>query len=135
MGKLEQSPLSQKRTKDPCRDTRVCMVCSLPAPLRLESPRSLSSSSHSYQSRELRNDLQARGYRRSVSICLKIYAGFHETDVQPGLHPPGPNQAVYREDCTQCFDSIVSPRHDVIFPTKLAETRILGRSNRPRCLS
>jgi hypothetical protein len=24
------------------------------------------------------------------------------------LRPPGPNQAVYREDCTQCFDSIVS---------------------------
>ncbi|KAF7858652.1 hypothetical protein EAF04_009251 [Stromatinia cepivora] len=22
------------------------------------------------------------------------------------LHPPGPSQAVYREDCTQCFDSI-----------------------------
>lgn len=24
----------------------------------------------------------------------------------PQLRPPGPNQAVYREDCTQCFDSI-----------------------------
>lgn len=24
------------------------------------------------------------------------------------LRPPGPNQSVYREDCTQCFDSIVS---------------------------
>jgi hypothetical protein len=24
------------------------------------------------------------------------------------LRPPRPNQAVYREDCTQCFDSIVS---------------------------
>lgn len=23
------------------------------------------------------------------------------------LRPPGPNQSVYREDCTQCFDSIV----------------------------
>jgi len=22
------------------------------------------------------------------------------------LRPPGPSQAVYREDCTQCFDSI-----------------------------
>jgi ubiquitin carboxyl-terminal hydrolase 5/13 len=25
------------------------------------------------------------------------------------LHPPWPNQSVYREDCTQCFDSIDSP--------------------------
>jgi hypothetical protein len=25
------------------------------------------------------------------------------------LHPPTPAQSVYREDCTQCFDSIVSP--------------------------
>lgn len=25
------------------------------------------------------------------------------------LHPPGPNQVVYREDCTQCFDSIDDP--------------------------
>jgi len=25
------------------------------------------------------------------------------------LHPPTPAQPVYREDCTQCFDSIVSP--------------------------
>ncbi|KZF20118.1 ubiquitin carboxyl-terminal hydrolase 14 [Xylona heveae TC161] len=25
------------------------------------------------------------------------------------LRPPGPNQAVYREDCTQCFDSIDDP--------------------------
>ncbi len=24
------------------------------------------------------------------------------------LHPPTPAQSVYREDCTQCFDSIVS---------------------------
>ncbi|KUJ15703.1 ubiquitin carboxyl-terminal hydrolase-like protein [Mollisia scopiformis] len=24
----------------------------------------------------------------------------------PELHPPGPSQSVYREDCTQCFDSI-----------------------------
>ncbi|KAF2268477.1 ubiquitin carboxyl-terminal hydrolase 14 [Lojkania enalia] len=27
----------------------------------------------------------------------------------PELHPPGPNQSVYREDCTQCFDSIDDP--------------------------
>ncbi len=25
------------------------------------------------------------------------------------LYPPRPNQSVYREDCTQCFDSIDSP--------------------------
>ncbi|KAF2088416.1 ubiquitin carboxyl-terminal hydrolase 14 [Saccharata proteae CBS 121410] len=27
----------------------------------------------------------------------------------PELRPPGPNQSVYREDCTQCFDSIDDP--------------------------
>ncbi|PGH13794.1 hypothetical protein AJ80_06182 [Polytolypa hystricis UAMH7299] len=27
----------------------------------------------------------------------------------PGLQPPNPSQAVYREDCTQCFDSIDDP--------------------------
>ncbi|KAI9680272.1 MAG: hypothetical protein M1822_007271 [Bathelium mastoideum] len=27
----------------------------------------------------------------------------------PQVHPPGPNQSVYREDCTQCFDSIDDP--------------------------
>jgi ubiquitin carboxyl-terminal hydrolase 5/13 len=27
----------------------------------------------------------------------------------PELHPPRPNQSVYREDCTQCFDSIDDP--------------------------
>ncbi|KAH6865023.1 ubiquitin carboxyl-terminal hydrolase 14 [Alternaria rosae] len=27
----------------------------------------------------------------------------------PELHPPGPTQSVYREDCTQCFDSIDDP--------------------------
>ncbi|OCK96482.1 ubiquitin carboxyl-terminal hydrolase 14 [Cenococcum geophilum 1.58] len=27
----------------------------------------------------------------------------------PDLRPPGPNQSVYREDCTQCFDSIDDP--------------------------
>jgi len=25
------------------------------------------------------------------------------------LRPPGPSQSVYREDCTQCFDSIDDP--------------------------
>jgi hypothetical protein len=27
------------------------------------------------------------------------------------LRPPGPSQSVYREDCTQCFDSIVCPKN------------------------
>ncbi|KAK5016220.1 ubiquitin C-terminal hydrolase Ubp14 [Cryomyces antarcticus] len=27
----------------------------------------------------------------------------------PELQPPGPNESVYREDCTQCFDSIDDP--------------------------
>ena len=31
----------------------------------------------------------------------------HTTD--PNLKPPRPNQSVYREDCTQCFDSIDDP--------------------------
>ncbi|KAJ5101466.1 hypothetical protein NUU61_003688 [Penicillium alfredii] len=30
----------------------------------------------------------------------------------PDLVPPGPSQAVYREDCTQCFDSIFSKDGD-----------------------
>lgn len=33
---------------------------------------------------------------------------------QTELRPPNPNQAVYREDCTQCFDSIVG----VLLPLK-----------------
>jgi ubiquitin carboxyl-terminal hydrolase 5/13 len=39
------------------------------------------------------------------------------------LRPPGPSQAVYREDCTQCFDSIVSS-----FPHQL----LLAHSFPPR---
>ena len=35
------------------------------------------------------------------------------------LHPPTFAQSVYREDCTQCFDSIVSPIHSRITPYAL----------------
>lgn len=32
-----------------------------------------------------------------------------KTDRSLELRAPAPSQSVYREDCTQCFDSIVSP--------------------------
>ena len=39
--------------------------------------------------------------QRTIMACI------HVSDAE--LRPPGPSQSVYREDCTQCFDSIDDP--------------------------
>ena len=105
----EQNPLS--------RHASLCSLITNPATTFITaSLKPLPSSSCPYQLSELRNGLQARGCRRSVTIRPKICLRLGETNEQIGLHPPGPNQAVYREDCTQCFDSIVSSKYDVILP-------------------
>ena len=40
---------------------------------------------------------------------LRLRHEHYVTNACPELHVPGPNQSVYREDCTQCFDSIDDP--------------------------
>jgi len=99
---------SRSKQRPLSRHASLYSFLTTPATTLIESLRPLPSSSCPYQLSELRNDLQARGCRRSVTIPPKICLRLDETDEQIGLHPPGLNQAVYREDCTQCFDSIVS---------------------------
>ncbi|KAF2853792.1 hypothetical protein T440DRAFT_487096 [Plenodomus tracheiphilus IPT5] len=52
------------------------------------------------RNRQLVANCSRHSYRPGSSI---LYFACHD------LRPPGPTQSVYREDCTQCFDSIDDP--------------------------